>query len=130
LLALEENLMRDRPTGAELTILVQCIEEGDPDVEVPPDARYRKLMLASAEAISGRQLENGAVSERQERNRLNLILNKEGNLMSLNRELVEAIREGRFDTGTNAWDQVRDHLWLTAIDRVSESNPKALIDLS
>ena len=120
--------MRDRPTGAELAILVQCIEDGDPDVEVPADARYRNLMLASAVAISKRQLENGSVPERRERNRLNQILNKEGTLVSLNRDLVKAIREGRFCPGTIIWDQVRDHLWLTAIDRVSESSPKALID--
>ena len=118
--------MRDRPDGSELADLVQRIEDGDTAVEVPIDARYRDLMLASARAISGRQQEFGDAPEGRERDRLALILEKGGTLADLNRELAGAIREGKFDSASPDRDSLRDHLWQTALDRVRESNPKAL----
>ncbi len=118
--------MRDRPNGPELADLVRRVEDGDATVEVPDDARYRDLMLASARAIAERQREFGDVPERRERDRLAPILDRDAALADLNRDLAEAIREGNFDPGTPDSDSVRDHLWRTALDRVRESNPKAL----
>ena len=118
--------MRDRPTGTELADLVQRIEDGDGAVEVPDDARYRELMMASARAISERQQKTGNAPERREHDSLIQILDKDATLAALNRALAEAVRDGRFDPGTPHSGSVRDHLWQTALDRVRESNPKVL----
>ena len=118
--------MRDRPDGSELLVLIQRIEDGDAAVEVPIDARYRDLMRASARAIAERQHEFGDGPERQESDRLSSILGRAGAPEDLIRDLAWAIREGKFDPGNPGRDSVRDHLWQTALDRVRESNPKAL----
>ncbi|MBC8337987.1 MAG: hypothetical protein H8E39_04790 [Alphaproteobacteria bacterium] len=115
--------MRDRPDGPELMDLVRRIEGGDTGVEVPGDARYRDLMLASARAIAERQRDLGDAPEQAERDRLREILDGDGTLADLNRDLAKAIRDGGFDANNEA---VRRHLWQTALDRVRESNPKAL----
>ena len=122
--------MRDRPTGDELAILVQHIKTGDLNIEVPKDNKYRSRMLASAVEISKRQKETGDNPERLERDRLSVIMKQKGSLINLNQNFSEAIRKGYFDSETNVRDQVRNHLWLTAIDRVYESRPKVLKKLS
>ncbi|MDA1089335.1 MAG: DUF6285 domain-containing protein [Proteobacteria bacterium] len=118
--------MRDRPTGPELADLVRRIRENDPAVEVPDDARYRELMLASARAIAERQQQIGDAPEREELQSLSRILEAKGGLADLNRTLAAAIRGGKYDPDAPGHDAVRDHLWQTARDRVRESNPKAL----
>ena len=118
--------MRDRPTGNELAILVQRIEAGDLNIEVPKDNKYRRLMLASALEISKRQRDTGDDPERQEYDRLRVIIKKKGSLTGLNQSLSKAIRKGHYDPETISRDQVRNHLWLTVIDRVYESRPKVL----
>ena len=118
--------MRDRPTGTELADLVQRIEDGDGAVEVPDDARYRELMMASARAIAERQRDTGDVPERRERDSLIQILDKDDTLEDLNWALAEGIREGLFDPEIPISGSVRGHLWQTALDRVRESNPKVL----
>ena len=122
--------MRDRPTGDELAILVQRIDTGDLNIEVPKDNKYRGRMLASAVEISKRQKETGGDPELQERDRLSIIMKQKGSLINLNQNLSEAIRKGHFNSETSVRDQVRNHLWLTTIDRVYESRPKVLKKLS
>ncbi len=118
--------MRDSPAGPELADLVRRVRENDPGVEVPGDARYRELMLASALAIAERQEKTGGVPEREERQALARILGDQGALADLNRDLAAAIRGGAYDPGAPGHDAVREHLWHTARERVRESNPKAL----
>ena len=66
--------------------------------------------------------QQGAKREDQAR-----ILGTEGPLADLNRfPLAAAIRKGEYDPGTADHDAVGDHLWRTALERVRESNPKAL----
>ena len=122
--------MRDQPTGVELETLIQRIENGDLNIQIPKDNKYLKLMLVNALGILKRQRETGDLPERQERDRLRVIMKKKGALKELNQDLSEAIRKGNFDIDSNSRDQVRSHLWLTAIDRVYESRPKVLKELS
>ena len=49
-----------------------------------------------------------------------------GGLEGLNREFTEAIRDGDFDPGAPGHNAARKHLWQTALERVRESNPRAL----
>ena len=118
--------MRDRPTGEDLLGIIARIEDGDPSIRLPEDGRYKELMIANARAIAGRQKESGDGPERREREDLARILATEAPLADLNRALAAAIRKGEYDPGTAAFDAVRDHLWRTALERVRESNPKAL----
>ncbi len=122
--------MRDHPAGPELADLVRRVRENDPTIEVPDNARYRELMLASALAIAERQQQTGDVPERDEHQALSRIVGgdgtRDGALADLNRDLASAIRDGAYDPGAPGHDAVREHLWHTARERVRESNPKAL----
>ena len=121
--------MRDRPTGEDLLGIIARIEDGDPSIRLPEDGRYQELMIAKAEGIAARQKESGDGPEGREREDLARILEIKGSLADLNRTLAAAIRKGEYDPGTAAFDAVRDHLWRTALERVRESNPKALGNL-
>ena len=118
--------MRDHPDGADLLALIGRIEAADPSVSLPGDERYKNLMLAHAKAIAGRQAQLGGASEAREFRDLRPLVGGDGGLADLNRRLAAAIRDGDFDPGTPGHESARDHLWRTAIDRVRESNPKAL----
>ena len=72
--------MRDQPTGVELETLIQRIENGDLNIQVPKDNKYLKLMLVNALGILKRQRETGDLPERQERDRLRVIMKKKGAL--------------------------------------------------
>ncbi len=118
--------MRDHPDGPDLLALLSRIEDGDPSVSLPDDERYLELMLAHAKAIAGRQEDIGGASEARELGDLTTVLDREGGLADLNRQLAAAIRGGDFDPGTPGHGGVREHLWQTALECVRESNPKAL----
>ncbi|NQV82937.1 MAG: hypothetical protein HQ494_03875 [Rhodospirillales bacterium] len=118
--------MRDRPDGAELLALIQRIEDADPLVSLPADEGYTQRMLAHAKAIAERQQALGRASEEQELQDLRSLLGGDGGLADLNRDLALAIRGGEFDPGAPGADAARRHLWQTALERVRESNPKAM----
>ncbi len=118
--------MRDRPTGEDLLGIIARIRDGDPSIGLPVDGRYRDLMIAKAEGIAARQKESGGGPDQREQEDLARILATEGPLADLNRAFAAAIRRGEHDPGTADHDAVRDHLWRTALERVRESNPKAL----
>lgn len=118
--------MRDHPTGKELLHLVRRIEDGDAAIILPDDERYLDLMIAAARAIAGRQAETGDAPEENERQSLSGLLAGEGSLAELNQMLAEKIRLGDFDNSAPGRDAAARHLWQTALERVRESNPKAL----
>ncbi len=118
--------MRDRPMGEDLLGIIARIKDGDPSVRLPEDGRYKELMIANAEAIAARQKEAGDGPERREQEDLARILGNKGPLSDLNRALAAAIRRGEYDPGTADFDALGKHLWRTALERVRESNPKAL----
>ncbi|MGH6660721.1 MAG: DUF6285 domain-containing protein [Rhodospirillales bacterium] len=122
--------MRDRPQGQELADLAERARRGDPALALPDNARYRDAMVKRAEAIAARQRETGDAPERREHDALKRLLGGDGDLAALNRALATAIRGGQFDPGTPAAAAVYRHLWETALERVCESNPKALAALS
>ena len=118
--------MRDRPTGEELLALVERIDGGDDSVVLPADGRYKDLMIAGARAIAERQRDIGDGPEKREREDLGGILRAEGSLADLNKTLAAAIRAGDHGPETAESAAVGRHLWQTALERVRESNPKAL----
>lgn len=121
--------MRDRPQGQELEDLAERARRGDKALILPEDARYRDAMVKRAEAIAARQAATGAAPERRERDALARLLGEDGDLTALNRALAAAIRGSRFDPGAPEATAVYRHLWETALEKVRESNPKALAAL-
>ena len=118
--------MRDRPTGEELLALVERIDGGEEAIILPADGRYKELMIAGARAIAERQRDIGDGPEKREREDLAGIMGSEGSLADLNKALAAAIRAGDHGPGTADSAAVGRHLWQTALERVRESNPKAL----
>lgn len=121
--------MRDRPTGEELLALIERIEDGDGSIALPADGRYQELMIAGARAIAERQRDLGDGPEIREQEDLGGILGAEGSLADLNKDLAAAIRAGDHGPETADSAAVGRHLWQTALERVRESNPKALRSL-
>ncbi len=121
--------MRDRPTGEELLALIERIEDGDGSIALPADGRYQELMIAGARAIAERQRDLGDGPEIREQEDLGGILGAEESLADLNKDLAAAIRAGDHGPGTADSAAVARHLWQTALERVRESNPKALRSL-
>jgi len=121
--------MRDRPQGRELLDLAGRARRGEPTLTLPDDDRYRDAMIARAEAIAARQTEAGDGPERREGQSLASLLGGDGDLAALNRALAAAVRAGRFDPGAPQAAACYRHLWETALERVRESNPKALAAL-
>jgi hypothetical protein len=118
--------MRERPAGAELIELARSTLREELLAALPEGRRYEALMVMNALAIASRQLAAGAAPEVREQAELTRLLKKQTDLAGLNRMLAEAIRAGAYDPG---WPDARAvwlHLWHTTLDRVRESNPKAL----
>lgn len=113
--------MRNRPSGTELLDIAREVLREKLIPDLGPDQRYDALMVANAMAIVMRQMEAGEQTTADERKALSEHLGREGTLESLNRELALRIRNGHTD-GTEIWRT----LHMTALARVSESNPKYL----
>ena len=120
--------MRERPAGAELIELARMTLRDELLAALPEGRRYEALMVMNALAIAGRQIEAGAAPEAREKGELARLLKKQGDPMDLNRALGQAIRAGAYDPGRADARAVWSHLWQTTLDRVGESNPKALPD--
>lgn len=121
--------MRDRPKENELLDLAGRAQRGDGSLVLPDDARYVEAMIRRAEAIAARQADAGDQPERREAESLAGLFGEDCDLADLNRALAAAIRAGGFDPGAKGSAACYRHLWQTALERVRESNPKALAAL-
>lgn len=97
---------------------------------LPTEQHYECRMIASAMAISTRELEHGAAAEHIEEDalvRLAISLGMVG-LTSDNAgvQLKQFIRHGRFDLAGSAQESLRHELALITRARLSVSNPKVL----
>lgn len=128
--------MRDRPSPAELLAVARQVVRDTLLDALPGDRRYDALMVANAIGIAARQVEYGIAPEREELHALAALLGEDteadtaegvhARLVIFYRRLVADIRAGRCDPGTAQARAVRDHLWRVTVQRVRESNPKAL----
>lgn len=115
--------MQDRPTVDELLDAVEGFLRGDAMARLEGQPKFHALVAANAIAIVRRELaDDGDISD-AECARLAEILGHDGERLSLNRELAEGIREGRFD-GEDG--QVLAHLRRTVREKLQVANPKYL----
>ncbi|WP_164010962.1 DUF6285 domain-containing protein [Pyxidicoccus trucidator] len=114
--------MRERPDGADLLAIAREVLRKELLPLLPEDKAYGALMIANAMGIAERQLRNGTEPQEAERQALSTLLQRDGELMALNRELAARIRQGVLDDSAEA----RGLLWEATVQRVRESAPKAL----
>lgn len=121
--------MREQPVGDELLSCARDFLKTDilPDLE--GDKKHGLLMVMNAMAIATRQLRNGENAEQQELGDLRALVNTpDCSLVEGNRLLADRLRDGAGDPGRPDREALLTHLWTATIQRVAESNPKALGD--
>lgn len=134
--------MRDHPDGAELLQAARALLRDSVLPALPPEQRHNALMIANALGIAERQLRAGDAPALAEWRALRALLGFAGDdenpcappaaddletaLAGLNRVLVQRIRTGEADPGQPLHAGLMHHLESVALQRVAESNPKAL----
>ena len=129
--------MRPKPSAIELLDVARALLRGDLLGALPEARRYEALMVANAIAIAGRVLERGDAPERAELASLAGLMGAGGSIVpDMTREqlrvlyasLVDEMRAGKITPGTEHHRDVYAHLRRMVLDRLRESNPKALPD--
>ncbi|NML15603.1 DUF6285 domain-containing protein [Azohydromonas caseinilytica] len=133
--------MRDHPDGAELLAAARALLRDTLLPALPAEHRHAALMIANAMGIAERQLRAGDAPAAAEWQSLHRLLEGETadeainrvpaagldeELIRLNRLLVQRIRAGEADPGRPLHPGLRHHLEMVALQRLAESNPKAL----
>jgi hypothetical protein len=88
--------------------------------ELKGHTAFHARVAANALGIVARELERGAASSNAELRRLKALLNRDGSLEELNRELCAQIRSGKLDIASPPLEK---HLELTTFDKVSIEQP-------
>jgi len=132
--------MRPKPSAHELLEIARKAMRGDLLAALPEARRYEALMVANALAIAARVLARGCAPEREELSSLARLMGTKDSaippdaalvherLNALYGRLTDELRSGAIATGGSRHRAVFDHLWRTMLERVRESNPKALPD--
>ena len=132
--------MRPKPSASELLEIARHTLRGDLLAALPESRRYEALMIANAIAIAGRVLERGETPEREELASLARLMDEKDpvvppdsamvreRLNTLYGLLADELRAGKIAPGGARHRAVFAHLRRTTLERLGESNPKALPD--
>jgi len=112
--------MMDQPSIHELVEAVRNFLETKAMPELKGHTAFHARVAANALGIVARELERGTPSSTAELQRLKSLLNRDGSLEELNRELCAQIRSGNLDIASPALEK---HLELTTLDKVSIDQP-------
>ncbi len=130
--------MRPQPSAAELLEIARKTLRGDLLAALPESRRYEALMIANAIAIAARVLERGPAPERTELASLARLMDGKDaalpadpaaareRLGDLYNRLGDELRAGQIVPGTERHRAVLAHLKDATLERLRESNPKAL----
>ena len=112
--------MMDQPSSLELVTAVREFIEKHAMPELQGRTAFHARVAANALAIVARELEQGAPADSAERERLRPLLQQDGTLAELNRQLCRRIRDGRI-----AWDDpaLGAHLVPTTLAKVAVDQP-------
>ena len=121
--------MRDAPDQAELLEIARLSLQGEVMPKLSGGARHAALMIANALGIVSRQLRADRAQALEQRSLEQLFAYapepmSTNRLTTLNRELADSIRAVRYERIDEYI--AYQHLLATAIELVSESNPKYL----
>ena len=112
--------MMDQPSAAELVTAVREFLEKHAMPALTGHTAFHARVAANALAIVARELEQGGASDAGEHERLRKLLNREGSLLDLNRELCARIRSGAIALDNGA---LGEHLRLTTLAKVAIDQP-------
>ncbi len=114
----------DRPNAGELVTAVSDYLKHHVLPTLAGQPAFHMRVAINALAIVERSLAEGGAMDRAEQDRLSALLDRDGELLDLNSELVEEIKSGEMD-GTR--DRLLAHLRQTALDKLRLANPRYLI---
>lgn len=112
--------MMDQPSMLELVTAVRDFIEQRAMPELKGHTAFHARVAANALSIVKRELETGGPSAAAEHGRLKTLLNQDGTLMALNRELCRRIRDGAISLATPG---LAEHLAQTTQDKVAIDQP-------
>ena len=104
----------------ELVTAVRDFIEQRAMPELKGHTAFHARVAANALSIVKRELEIGGSSADAEQKRLQVLLDRDGSLMDLNRELCRRIREGSINLDSPG---LAEHLTLTTRDKVAIDQP-------
>lgn len=113
--------MQDAPNTKELITAVRAFLEEKAMPELTGHTAFHARVAANALAIVERELELGPKAQAEELARLASLLGEEGLLKELTAKLAAKIRTGEMDLATAG---LKEHLWLTTMDKVAIDQPK------
>ena len=114
----------DRPNAHELLNAVRehLINNLAPTLKGQPAFHLR--VATNVLATIERTMENGEEMDQAEVERLKALLGTDGDVVELNRQLVEKIKSGEMD---DQKEKVLDHLRQTTVDKLNLANPKYMV---
>lgn len=117
-------MAQDRPTAAELLSAIADLlrEEVTPVLDkIEPRLGFQMRVAVNSLAILEREARLGPAADASERERLVKLLNRDGSVDELNRELARQLRAGDRDERDEA---LMAHLEATVSDKIAIANPK------
>ena len=112
--------MHQRPDPLDLLAAVAVFLREQALPQLPPHAAYNARIAANALDIVRRQLQRAPAAEAAEQRRLRELLQCDGSLAELNRQLCERIAAGDIGLHTPG---LAEHLWLTTLDTLAVDQP-------
>jgi hypothetical protein len=112
--------MMDQPSMRELVEAVRDFLENKAMPELKGHTAFHARVAANALSIVARELEFGPSSAEAEKKRLATLLDSDGTLEELNRELCARIRSGAFGLDTPG---LAEHLTVTTREKVRIDQP-------
>ena len=113
--------MHDKPSILELVEAVRDFLEDKAMPQLKGQAAFHARVSANALGIVHRELSQGPRQDAAELEGLRGLLDMDGTLEELNRELCFRIRKGKMELHKGG---LMDHLWQTTLDKVSIDQPK------
>ena len=113
--------MQDQPSAIELVGAVRDFLQNVAMPQLEGRASFHARVAANALGIVQRELETAPEADARERKRLETILDRDGTLEDLNRELCARIRNGEIDLDTSG---LSVHLWETTLTKLAIDQPK------
>ncbi len=110
----------NQPTSIDLLEAVCGFMEKKVMPKLDKHTAYHTRVAVNVLNIIGRELAMGPKLDAAEQERLKKLLNSEGDLESLNRELCRQIQEGTLDWH---YQELCDHLRQTAMGKLTIDNP-------